>query len=51
MSTAYDAAIKDTNRILSGQAKGAENRALHERLDVLSADEKAAAQELARNAS
>jgi hypothetical protein len=50
MSTAYDVAIKDTNRILSGRAKRAKNRALYERLDVLSADEKAAAQELARNA-
>jgi hypothetical protein len=50
MSTAYDVATEDTNRVLSGQRSDANARALHERLKELSEDEKAAAQELARQA-
>jgi hypothetical protein len=50
MSVAYDVAIKDTNLILSGQAKDPGRRALHERLEAVSDDQKAAAHELARQA-
>jgi len=49
MSAAYDVAIRDTNRIVSGEGRDAKSRALHARLESLSEDEKAAAQELARH--
>jgi hypothetical protein len=48
MSTAYDVAIRDTNRVLSGHGRDARGRALHKRLKRLSDDEMAAARELAR---
>jgi hypothetical protein len=50
MSVAYDVAIKDTDQLLTGQAKDAKSRGLYERLERLSTDEKEAAHEVARQA-
>jgi hypothetical protein len=50
MSTAYDVAIRDTERVLRGQGKDARSLALHERLGSLSEDERAAVRALARQA-
>ena len=50
MTNAYDVAIRQTEWVFTGHGKGPRSRALHERLKGLSADEKAAAQELVREA-
>ena len=50
MSQAYDEAIRDTQRVLSGNAAGPKGRRLHERLKALTEDQRQAAAQLARDA-